>query len=107
MDRTERNDAGAGTGSLRTYVAGFGLSIVLTFAAFGLVMTGALPQAATIVCLFVAAILQILVQLHYFLHLDRSSAMYWNLMSLFFTAFIMFLFIGGSIWIMWGLHYRM
>ena len=33
--------------------------------------------------------------------------MYWNLMSLLFTFFIIFLFVGGSIWIMHSMHYRM
>lgn len=107
MSVSRQDGAGAGVGSLRTYTVGFVFSVVLTCIAFGLVMTGALSHTATVLCLFVAAILQILVQLHYFLHLDRSSAMYWNVMSLLFTAFIMFLFIGGSIWIMYGLHYRM
>ncbi len=92
---------------MRSYGAGFALSILLTAVSFGLAMTGALPKGATIVCLFTAAIAQMLVQLRYFLHLDRSSAMYWNVMSLLFTFFIIFLFVGGSIWIMYGLHYRM
>ncbi len=98
---------GAGVGSLRSYGVGFALSILLTAVSFGLVMTGALPKGALLACLFAAAIAQMLVQLRYFLHLDRSSAMYWNVMSLLFTFFIIFLFVGGSIWIMYGLHYRM
>jgi cytochrome o ubiquinol oxidase subunit IV len=107
MHEPYQNSAGGKAGSVRTYATGFAASILLTLIAFGLVMTGALPHLATVISLFVAAILQILVQLHYFLHLDRSSAMYWNVMSLLFTFFIMFLFVGGSIWIMYGLHYRM
>lgn len=107
MHTPMQDEAGARVGSSKTCATGFALSLVLTFAAFGLVMTGALPRGATVACLFVAAIAQILVQLHYFLHLDRSSAMHWNLMSLLFTAFIVFLFVGGSLWIMYGLHYRM
>ncbi|MEA4858400.1 cytochrome o ubiquinol oxidase subunit IV [Solidesulfovibrio sp.] len=98
---------GAGVGSLRSYGVGFALSILLTAVSFGLVMTGTLPRGVAIVCLFAAAIAQMLVQLRFFLHLDRSSAMYWNVMSLLFTFFIIFLFVGGSIWIMYGLHYRM
>ena len=107
MHQTHNDAAGAHTGSLRSYCTGFLLSIVLTAIPFALVMTGALPQSATIFCIFSAAVVQIIVQLHYFLHLDTSSAMYWNLMSLLFTFFIIFLFVGGSIWIMYSLHYRM
>jgi cytochrome o ubiquinol oxidase subunit IV len=57
--------------------------------------------------IFAAAVVQILVHLHYFLHLDRSSAQRWNLMTLLFTLMVMTIFIGGSLWIMLDLHSRM
>lgn len=107
MSQAQPTDSGAASGSIGSYAVGFALSIVLTGVSFGLVMTGALSHTATVACLFAAAIAQIFVQLRYFLHLNRSSAMYWNVMALLFTVFIMFLFIGGSLWIMYGLHYRM
>jgi cytochrome o ubiquinol oxidase subunit IV len=112
MSRTHRNEAGrdeggAGGVTVKSYATGFALSIVLTAIAFLAVMTGALPHTATVLCVFAAAVLQIFVQLRYFLHLDRSSAMYWNVMSLLFTIFIIILFVGGSLWIMYSLHYRM
>jgi len=107
MNQTHHDAAGANTGSIKSYVIGFSLSVILTVIPFALVMTGALPYSATIFWIFAAAVAQIIVQLHYFLHLDTSSAMYWNLMSLLFTFFIIFLFVGGSIWIMHSLHYRM
>jgi cytochrome o ubiquinol oxidase subunit IV len=107
MSPARSNSIGASSGSFTPYLTGFVLSIILTAIAFALVATGALSHTATVFCLFAAAILQIFVQLHYFLHLDRSSAMYWDVLSLLFTFFIMFLFVGGSIWIMYSLHYRM
>ena len=54
-----------------------------------------------------AALLQMLVHLRFFLHLDTSPAGRGNLLSLVFTALILFLFIGGSLWIMFNLDYRM
>jgi cytochrome o ubiquinol oxidase subunit IV len=107
MSQTHQGSAGAGSGSVKSYATGFFLSIMLTAIPFGLVMTGTLSHPLTIFCIFSAAVLQIFVQLHYFLHLDGSSAMYWNVMSLLFTFFIIFLFVGGSIWIMYSLDYRM
>ena len=107
MHQIHHDAAGANTGSIKSYIIGFSLSVILTVIPFALVMTGVLPHSATIFCIFAAAVAQIIVQLHYFLHLDTSSAMYWNLMSLLFTFFIIFLFVGGSIWIMHSLHYRM
>lgn len=107
MNRTRHDTAGAGNVSFKAYATGFVLSLVLTLVPFLLVMNGALSHMALVLCVFAAAVLQIFVQLRYFLHLDRSSAMYWNVMSLLFTFFIIFLFVGGSIWIMHSLHYRM
>ncbi len=94
-------------GSAASYAVGFVLSLVLTAIAFGLVMTGALSHGALVFVILACAVAQIVVQLRYFLHLDRSEAMYWNLMSLLFTFFIIFLFVGGSIWIMYSMHDRM
>jgi cytochrome o ubiquinol oxidase subunit IV len=57
--------------------------------------------------IIVAAIAQILVHLHYFLHLRKSSDARWNIMALIFTVLIIALFIGGSLWIMYNMNYRM
>jgi cytochrome o ubiquinol oxidase subunit IV len=54
-----------------------------------------------------AGIVQILVHLHYFLHLDTSSAARWNLLAMMFTLLILALFVGGTLWIMFNLNYRM
>lgn len=98
---------GASHGNIRTYTIGFILSLILTLAAFGSVMTGGLSRAAVLTTIFSAALLQILVHLHYFLHLDTSSASRWNLLALIFTVMIIVLFVAGSLWIMWHLNYRM
>ena len=104
---TPADGAGASSGSYKTYAAGFILSILLTLIAFTLVMSGGLPRTAVWVGIFSAAILQILVQLHYFLHLDTSSASRWNIMALLLTVLIMAILVGGSIWIMHSLNDRM
>jgi len=107
MSQTEVESAGAVKGSLKTYVGGFVLALVLTVVSFGLVMSGARPRTMLFLGLWAAAALQILVHLHYFLHLDTSSAARWNVLALLFTVLIMFIFVGGSIWIMFNLNYRM
>ena len=100
--------AGAGEGSFRSYAAGFIFSIILTLMAFALVMLGeGLPSWFLLSGIFAAAILQILVHLHYFLHLGAASAARWNVLALVFTALIMFLFVAGTLWIMSDLNYRM
>lgn len=100
-------DSGASHGSLKSYTVGFLLSIALTVVAFGVAMSGTLPRPAIFIIILAAAVAQILVHLHYFLHLDTSSAERWNLLAFLFTVMIMIIFIGGSIWIMYNLNYRM
>lgn len=107
MEHTPVNSSGASRGSYRSYITGFILSIVLTALAFGVVMFGDFSRWTILVVIFVAAIAQILVHLHYFLHLDTSSEARWNLLALLFTILIMALFVVGTLWIMYNLHYRM
>jgi cytochrome o ubiquinol oxidase operon protein cyoD len=107
MSHARIETTGASKGSFRSYATGFVLAIVLTILAFALVMSGVLPRSATLFGIFGAAIVQMLVHLHYFLHLDTSSAARWNVLALVFTLLIMILFVGGTIWIMYNLSYRM
>ncbi len=108
MNQTLLDRTGASGGSIKSYAIGFILSIVLTALAFGLVMLGeTVPRGITFIGIFAAGTLQILVHLHYFLHLNSSSAARWNVLVLLFTLLIMTIFIGGSLWIMSNLNYRM
>ncbi len=101
------DSTGVSRGSLKSYLSGFVLALILTAIAFALVMRGTLSPKVTLGGIFVAGIVQILVHLHYFLHLDTTSAARWNVLALIFTLLIMILFVGGSLWIMWTLNYRM
>ncbi len=107
MSQAPIDSVGVSRGSLQSYLTGFVLALILTAIPFALVMSGALPFSATLAGIFVAGIVQILVHLHYFLHLDTSSAAGWNMLAMLFTLAIMVLFVGGSIWIMFNLYYRM
>jgi cytochrome o ubiquinol oxidase subunit IV len=107
MQANQHGQSPIHAGTVKSYAAGFGLSALLTAIAFGLAMAGALSHGALVFAILACAVAQIVVQLRYFLHLDRSEAMYWNLMSLLFTFFIIFLFVGGSVWIMYSMHDRM
>ncbi len=107
MSQASIHSTGASRGSLQSYLTGFVLSLILTAIPFALVMSGTLSPSATVVGIFSAGIVQILMHLHYFLHLDTSSAARWNVLALIFTLAIMVLFVGGTIWIMYNLYYRM
>jgi cytochrome o ubiquinol oxidase subunit IV len=107
MASTPLESTGAGRGSLRRYATGFILSVALTAIAFALVMYGPLSRTATVAAILAAAVVQIMVHLHYFLHLDASSRARWNVLALLFALLIMVLVVGGTLWIMAHLQYRL
>ncbi len=107
MNQAPSESIGVSRGSLKSYLTGFVLALILTAIPFALVMRGAWSPAATLAGIIIAGIVQILVHLHYFLHLDTSSAARWNVLALLFTLLIMILFVGGGLWIMSNLNYRM
>jgi cytochrome o ubiquinol oxidase operon protein cyoD len=107
MAEAHNTIAGEHHGSLLGYSIGFVLSAILTAIPFALVINGTAPRAVILLGIFAAAVVQILVHLHYFLHMDRSSSQRWNLMTFLFTFVVMVIFIGGSLWIMLDLHSRM
>lgn len=104
---THNENMGAAHISTKNYIIGFILAVVLTIVSFGLVMTDAVSKTVAVIGLFAAAVLQMLVHLHYFLHLDRSSEQRWNVIALAFTAILLFIFVAGTIWVMYTLNSRM
>ena len=92
---------------LRSYLTGFALAVILTVIPFGLVATKALPASLTLAIIAVAAIIQVLVHLRYFLHLDLKSTPRENLLAIAFAAILIVIMVGGSFWIMMDLHHRM
>jgi len=107
MDRSSLHSTGMSRGTVKSYATGFVLALVLTAAAFAVVMLGGLSHGATAVAVSVAAVAQILVHLHYFLHMDASSRARWNVLALILAGIIMVLAVGGTVWIMAHLHYRL
>ncbi len=89
-----------------SYILGFCLSIVLTLAAFFLVIGQVLSGWGLIVAIAVLALAQLAVQLIFFLHLGTAANKKWNLVILIFTAFIVFIIVAGSLWIMYNLNYH-
>ena len=88
-------------------MTGFILSIILTAIPFGMVMSGSASHAALIGTVLVAAVVQIVVHLVCFLHMNSKSDEGWNLTAFVFTVLIIAIVVIGSIWIMWNLNYNM
>jgi|TARA_R110001599_G_scaffold43240_1_gene129706 cytochrome o ubiquinol oxidase operon protein cyoD len=88
-------------------VTGLVLSLILTIIPFGVVMSGTLSVLTTVIVVAVTAVLQILVQLVMFMHMNTKADEGWNVMSFVFTLTILVLVVGGSLWIMQHLHLNM
>jgi cytochrome o ubiquinol oxidase operon protein cyoD len=94
--------------TLRGYVTGFILSVLLTAVPFWLVMHKVIPSpSTTIVVLLTLGVIQIVVHMVYFLHMNAHSESGWNLLALVFTMVLVFITLSGSIWIMYHLNKNM
>ena len=96
-----------GTESMRSYVAGFGLAVLLTVVSFLVARTTLVWQPSIPIALFVLAIAQMGVHLVFFLHITSGPDGTNNVMALAFGVLIVFLLIGGSLWIMAHLNHNM
>ena len=103
MANTHSHDE-AGHGSVKSYAIGFILSVILTLIPFGLVMYPSLPKDVTLWIVLAFAVIQVLVHLVYFLHLDRSEAQRNNEVAFIFAALVIVLLVGLSLWIMFSIH---
>lgn len=100
--------------SIRPYVIGFSLSIVLTLAAYFLVQAHVnaahafISHEVLIPAILVLAMAQLIVQLLFFLHLGASgTASRWKLGAFVLTVVLVLIVVVGSIWIMNHLNYNM
>jgi len=99
---------GASHGTLRGYLLGFGLSVILTAIPFWLVMSGTLEsRQATAFAIMALAVVQIFVHMRYFLHLNGRSEGGWTLMALVFTLIVVLIMLVGSLWVMYHLNTNM
>ncbi|ODN41913.1 cytochrome o ubiquinol oxidase subunit IV [Piscirickettsia litoralis] len=93
--------------TLTSYIIGFVLSLVITFIAFALVANKMLPPSGLYVAVAILALIQLFVQLKFFLHMTTNPSGRWDLMSFIFTVFVVLILVGGSLWIMYNLDYNM
>ncbi len=89
------------------YLKGFVLALVLTGVPFGLVVANLLPPFTTLVVIAILAVIQVVVHLRFFLHIDLKETPRDNLLALAFAALLIFIMVGGTLWIMLDLNARM
>jgi len=89
------------------YTIGLGLAILLTATSFFIAGTNLVWQPSIPVALVVLAIAQMGVHLVFFLHMTTDPDNTNNVMALAFGLLIVFLVVGGSLWIMSHLNQNM
>ena len=94
--------------SVKGYVTGFILAVVLTVIPFWLVMGGVFTDSRTagIVLLAIGAV-QVVVHMIYFLHMNTKSEGGWNMLALLFTTVMLLIAVGGSLWVMHHMNKNM
>ncbi|NUO84905.1 MAG: cytochrome o ubiquinol oxidase subunit IV [Cupriavidus sp.] len=96
-----------GHASFKGYAIGFILAVILTVIPFKIVMDGTMDKGTILWIILGTAVVQMIVHLKYFLHLDSSSEQRSNVIALLFTALILVIVVAGSLWIMHNLNANM
>lgn len=91
----------------RSYVIGLVLALVLTTGAFAVVGLNLLSGGAALAGLGLLALIQAVVHLRYFLHIDLQRSHRDDLLLILFTVLILLIMVSGTIWILYDQHVRM
>jgi cytochrome o ubiquinol oxidase subunit IV len=93
--------------TLIQYCIGFVSSLVLTFTAYLLVVGNTVEGLSLLLILGGLALIQMIVQLIFFLHVGSETRPRFRLFSLVFMTIVLVIIVGGSLWIMHHLNYNM
>ncbi len=94
-------------GTTKSYVIGFGLSLVFTLLSYYLVVHKTRTGNTLLAAILGIAVLQMLVQIFFFLHLGRGPKPLYNVAFFFATVGIIVIAVGGSLFIMTNLYRNM
>ncbi len=102
------HDDGGPHVTLREYVIGFVLSVILTATPFWLVMNDVITDRTTaILVLGGFAVVQILVHMVFFLHMNGKVEGGWTMLSTIFTVVFVAIAIAGTLWVMFHMNTNM
>jgi len=99
--------ADAAHGSFKGYVAGFVLSVLLTFASFGAVMLDVVPRHLGLAAIVALCVVQLLVQLVFFLHMGAARDQRQNTAIFICSALLIAIIVAGSLWVMHNANVNM
>jgi cytochrome o ubiquinol oxidase operon protein cyoD len=91
----------------KPYIVGFALSLIMTIIPYYLAVSGDFDRHIILVALAVFAILQVWVQLFFFLHLGSETKPRLKSWAFGFMSLVVVILVFGSIWIMNNLNYNM
>ena len=94
--------------TMSSYIVGFVLSIILTIIPYLIVSRHIINETNLIILSVVLfAVLQLIVQLTFFLHLSAKPEQRWNLFTFIFTFIVLSILVSGTLWIMYSMNYNM
>lgn len=94
--------------TFKGYMTGFVLAVILTAIPFWLVMGKVFDKPGTTALVILAfAVVQIVVHMVYFLHMDAKSEGGWNMLALIFTLVVVVITLAGSLWVMYHMNTNM
>ncbi|PLS02470.1 cytochrome o ubiquinol oxidase subunit IV [Neobacillus cucumis] len=88
------------TGSMKAYIIGFILSIILTIIPLLLVLNHMMAKTSLTVSILIAAVLQFAIQLFFFMHIREGDGPRYNAMALILGLVFAVTIVFGAIWIM-------
>lgn len=88
------------TASVKAYITGFVLSIILTIIPLVLVLEHLLSKSALLVSILLAAVLQFVIQLFFFMHIRDGEGPRYNVAALILGLVFVVTIVAGAIWIM-------
>lgn len=94
-------------GSYWNNILGLFLSLALTFGAYFLVERHVLTGGVLDFAVIALCVVQVIVQLLFFLHLGEETKPYWNTIAFLFMLMVIVILIVGTLWIMYNLDYRL
>jgi cytochrome o ubiquinol oxidase subunit IV len=94
-------------GTTQSYVIGFILSLIFTIIPYYLVVNKVLTGNTLLVTILGIAVLQMFIQIFFFLHLGRGPKPFYNVVFFFATAGLIVVVVGASLFIMNNLYRNM
>lgn len=94
-------------GTTQFYIIGFVLSLIFTFIPYYLVVNKTFSGSTLLATILGFAVLQMLIQIFFFLHLGRGPKPLYNVVFFASTVGIILVVVGGSVLIINNLNYNM